>query len=126
MTETASQGAYPSATLENALRAKVTMENFYENLLVQDRDRNNRWKKLEMSMEDMGLSNDEVSVCGVLASHQTIIGRCGGVPVTDQFIGVGVCSPLDTVFSGTVLDRWPESGLLFNSFLICGSCSQRE
>jgi len=57
MTETSS---YPSTTLENALRAKVSMENFYENLLIQDRDRNNRWKKLENSMEDMGLSNDEV------------------------------------------------------------------
>ncbi len=61
MTDAASQGSYSSTTLENALRAKVSMENFYENLLVQDRDRNNRWKKLEMSMEDMGLSNDEVS-----------------------------------------------------------------
>ena len=53
-------GSYSTTTLENALRAKVSMENFYDNLLIQDRDRNNRWRKLEMSMEDMGLSNDEV------------------------------------------------------------------
>lgn len=58
---TGQQGSYSTSTLENALRAKVSMENFYENLLIQDRDRNNRWRKLEMSMEDMGLSNDEVS-----------------------------------------------------------------
>ena len=57
---TGQQGSYSTATLENGLRAKVSMENFYENLLIQDRDRTNRWKKLEMSMEDMGLSNDEV------------------------------------------------------------------
>ena len=47
-------------TVENARRAKVTIDNFYENLLVQDRDRTNRWKKLEQSMEDMGLSSEEV------------------------------------------------------------------
>ncbi|KAL5502261.1 hypothetical protein EMCRGX_G009006 [Ephydatia muelleri] len=46
-------------TVENARRAKVTIDNFYENLLVQDRDRTNRWKKLEQSMEDMGLSSEE-------------------------------------------------------------------
>ena len=63
MSEAASastQSSYSTSTLENALRAKVSMENFYENLLVQDRDRNNRWTKLEMSMEEMGLSNEEV------------------------------------------------------------------
>lgn len=53
------QQPYSASTLENAVRARVSMENFYENLLIQDRDRSNRWKKLEMSMEDMGLANDE-------------------------------------------------------------------
>ena len=33
---------YSTATLESARKAKVSMENFYENLLVQDRDRTNR------------------------------------------------------------------------------------
>lgn len=54
------QQSYSTSTLENALRAKVSMENYYENLLLQDRDRNNRWTKLEMSMEEMGLSSEEV------------------------------------------------------------------
>lgn len=62
------QQSYSNSTLENALRAKVSMENFYENLLVQDKDRTNRWKKLEMSMEDMGLSNDEVKALSILPS----------------------------------------------------------
>lgn len=60
MSDAVGAQAYSTSTLENALRAKVTMENFYDNLLVQDRDRINRWTKLEMSMEDMGLSNEEV------------------------------------------------------------------
>ncbi len=62
MSEVASphQSSYSTFTLQNALKAKVSMENFYENLLVQDKDRRKRWKKLEMSMEDMGLSNEEV------------------------------------------------------------------
>lgn len=50
---------FSTTTLENARKAKVTLENFYENLLIQDRDRSNRWNKLEQSMEEMGLSADE-------------------------------------------------------------------
>ena len=33
---------YSTATLESARKAKVSMETFYENLLIQDRDRSNR------------------------------------------------------------------------------------
>ena len=90
---------FSTMTLENARKAKVSMENFYENLLVQDRDRSNRfgnpvrlvlllivhlyklvcffsrWKKLELSMEEMGLSSDEVSVwCPFPCVDQ---GHCG-------------------------------------------------
>ena len=36
---------YSTTTLESARKAKVSMENFYENLLMQDRDRTNRWRK---------------------------------------------------------------------------------
>ena len=34
---------FSTTTLENARKAKVTLENFYENLLIQDRDRSNRF-----------------------------------------------------------------------------------
>lgn len=61
--EMSAEALFSTSTLENALRARVSMENFYENLLIQDRDRSNRWEKLERSMEDMALSNDEVCVC---------------------------------------------------------------
>lgn len=64
MSDAVAAQPYSTSTLENALRAKVSMENFYDNLLVQDRDRVNRWTKLEMSMEDMGLSNEEVRSLG--------------------------------------------------------------
>ena len=37
---------FSTMTLENARKAKVSMENFYENLLIQDRDRSNRFGNL--------------------------------------------------------------------------------
>lgn len=52
--------AFPKSTLESARKAKLTMENFYDHLLIQDRDRTNRWRKLDISMEEMALSTDEV------------------------------------------------------------------
>ena len=52
---------FSNNTLESARKAKLTMENFYDNLLIQDKDRTNRWRKLDLSMEEMGLSTDEVS-----------------------------------------------------------------
>ena len=37
---------FSTQTKENARKAKVSMENFYENLLIQERDRSNRLGKL--------------------------------------------------------------------------------
>ena len=54
--------SFSNTTMENARKAKVSMEQFYENLLIQDRDRTNRWRKLELSMEDMALSEEEVLI----------------------------------------------------------------
>ena len=42
-TPTTTTSAYSTATLESARKAKVSVENFYENLLIQDRDRSNRY-----------------------------------------------------------------------------------
>ena len=53
--------SFSTTTMENARKAKVSMEQFYENLLIQDRDRTNKWRKLEISMEDMALAQEEVS-----------------------------------------------------------------
>ena len=36
---------YSTTTLESARKAKVSMENFYENLLIQEKDRTNRLGK---------------------------------------------------------------------------------
>ena len=52
---------FSTTTMENARKAKVSMEQFYENLLIQDRDRTNRWRKLELSMEEMALAEEEVN-----------------------------------------------------------------
>ena len=35
-------GPYSTTTLESARKAKISMETYYENLLIQDRDRTNR------------------------------------------------------------------------------------
>ena len=43
MSADAQVSQFSTNTLENARKAKVTLENFYENLLVQDRDRSNRF-----------------------------------------------------------------------------------
>lgn len=51
--------SFSTTTMENARKAKVSMEQFYENLLIQDRDRTNRWRKLEISMEEMALVEEE-------------------------------------------------------------------
>ncbi len=54
--------SFTTTTMENARKAKVSMEQFYENLLILDRDRTNRWRKLELSMEEMALAEEEVRV----------------------------------------------------------------
>ena len=56
--------SFSTTTMENARKAKVSMEQFYENLLIQDRDRTNRWRKLELSMEEMALVEEEVRTQG--------------------------------------------------------------
>jgi serine/threonine kinase 38 len=50
---------FSATSLENARKAKVSTQNFYENLMIQDRDRTNRWKKLEQSMSELGLLDEE-------------------------------------------------------------------
>ena len=61
--------AFSNNTLESARKAKLTMENFYDNLLIQEKDRTNRWRKLDISMEEMGLSTDEVRTQASSLTH---------------------------------------------------------
>ncbi|XP_069133278.1 uncharacterized protein [Argopecten irradians] len=49
-------------TKDKATKAKVTLENYYSNLLSQNEERENRYRLLEQSMEKEGLSDEQVGV----------------------------------------------------------------
>nr|CDS16541.1 NDR protein kinase [Echinococcus granulosus] len=51
--------AISSRTLDSVKIAKVTLENFYNNLATQSQDRQNRYKILECMMESEGLTEDQ-------------------------------------------------------------------
>ncbi|VDQ00554.1 unnamed protein product [Trichobilharzia regenti] len=55
-----------SHTLDKVKVAKVTLEYYYDNLIVQYRERQNRYKILESMMESEGLSEEQVSDCHML------------------------------------------------------------
>ncbi|XP_064634213.1 serine/threonine-protein kinase 38-like isoform X2 [Lineus longissimus] len=50
-----------SHTEDKVTKAKVTLENYYTNLLAQHQDRENRYRRLEQSMEEEGLSDEQKS-----------------------------------------------------------------
>jgi serine/threonine kinase 38 len=51
-----------SHTAEKATRAKMTLENYYLNLVAQHEERDHRYKQLEKTMEEEGLSEEQVSI----------------------------------------------------------------
>ncbi|KAF8560990.1 hypothetical protein P879_06403 [Paragonimus westermani] len=51
-----------SHTLDKVKVAKVTLENYYDNLIVQYRERQNRYKILESMMESEGLTEEQKQV----------------------------------------------------------------
>lgn len=48
-----------SHTRERVTVAKLTLENFYSNLILQHEERETRQKKLEVAMEEEGLADEE-------------------------------------------------------------------
>jgi len=46
-------------TVDKVTKAKVTLENYYSNLIVQHEERESRYRKLEKSMEEEGLSEEQ-------------------------------------------------------------------
>ena len=90
--------SFSTTTMENARKAKVSMEQFYENLLIQDRDRTNRWRKLELSMEEMALVEEEVrtqgaegvvlasSLCVKLVKNDLELLTCGGIEIYNHYL----------------------------------------
>ncbi|CAH1785922.1 unnamed protein product [Owenia fusiformis] len=48
-----------SHTLDKATKAKITLETYYSNLISQAEERENRYRLLEQSMDDEGLTDDQ-------------------------------------------------------------------
>jgi serine/threonine kinase 38 len=46
-------------TLDKATKAKVTLENYYSNLISQHSERKQRWMRLEESLKDDGKMSEE-------------------------------------------------------------------
>ena len=55
-----------SHTLEKVKKAKVTIETFYSNLVNQHIEREGRMQALERSMNNEGVSDEQVSFLGVV------------------------------------------------------------
>ncbi|XP_025086391.1 serine/threonine-protein kinase 38-like isoform X1 [Pomacea canaliculata] len=53
------QGPVSTHTLEKVTRAKVTLENYYTNLINQNGERESRYRILERNMDDEGLSDEQ-------------------------------------------------------------------
>lgn len=51
-------------TLDKATKAKVTLENYYSNLIAQHGERKQRLAKLEASLKDETLTETQKQVCG--------------------------------------------------------------
>ncbi|KAG0728514.1 Serine/threonine-protein kinase tricorner [Chionoecetes opilio] len=59
MAATEGQIRFSGHTLDKATKAKVTLENYYSNLIAQHLERKQRQDKLEESMKEEGLSEDQ-------------------------------------------------------------------
>lgn len=53
-------------TIDKATKAKVTLENFYSNLITQHGERKQRLAKLEASLKDEALTESQKQVCHYL------------------------------------------------------------
>lgn len=54
-------GPVSGHTLDKVTKAKVTLENYYSNLISQNGERESRYRILERSMDDEGLSDEQKS-----------------------------------------------------------------
>ena len=59
MTTMDSSSRFSDHTLDKATKAKVTLENYYSNLVTQHGERKQRLAKLEASLKDEGLSESQ-------------------------------------------------------------------
>lgn len=59
MTTMDSSSRFSDHTLDKATKAKVTLENYYSNLVTQHGERKQRLAKLEASLKDEGLTESQ-------------------------------------------------------------------
>ncbi len=50
---------FSNHTLDKATKAKLTLENYYSNLVSQNRERKERWQRLEDSLKDDAIPEDQ-------------------------------------------------------------------
>ena len=48
-------------TLDKATKAKLTLENYYSNLVSQHRERRQRWERLEETLKDEAIPEEQRS-----------------------------------------------------------------
>ena len=46
-------------TLDKATKAKLTLENYYSNLVSQHKERRQRWERLEETLKDQAIPEDQ-------------------------------------------------------------------
>ncbi len=57
--KTEEQLSFSCHTLDKATKAKVTLENYYSNLICQHQERRTRWQRLEDSLRDDSISEEQ-------------------------------------------------------------------
>ena len=57
--ESGQQLDFSCHTLDKATKAKLTLENYYSNLVSQHRERRQRWERLEETLKDEAIPEEQ-------------------------------------------------------------------
>ncbi|KAK6973349.1 serine/threonine-protein kinase 38-like protein [Biomphalaria glabrata] len=87
-------------TIDKVTKAKVTLENYYTNLVSQNDERESRSRRLEKTMDEEGLSEEQIRFLNVSCS--LVRGRHGLLQSRlDEYLAtcpVGLCNMLVVLF----------------------------
>ena len=78
MTSTESPLRFSCHTLDKATKAKVTLENYYSNLISQHRERRERLRRLEESLQVARMFGEADEDGGELTGSKDVRRGCGG------------------------------------------------
>lgn len=96
MATTEGQFRFSGHTLDKATKAKVTLENYYSNLIMQNIERRNRYQRLEESMREEGLSESQKQE----KRHQHAIKETEFLRLKRSRLGVEDFEPLKVIGRG--------------------------